>query len=170
MKIFFFFMGLLALTLLAWQEGYRFNASSSMPSGIYRIETTSSIQRGDLVAVCLGGNYAILAKERGYLRDGICPSGVQPLLKFVAALEGDIVRIEKTGILITPKGKSMSCLWAARQEKDRQGRIITAQHIEGIVPQGESLLMTPHQGSFDGRYFGFVSLNTLSKVQPFFVF
>ncbi len=167
--VFLPFFLLLFLCLLAWQEGLHINLTGSMPRGFYKTEDAPLIL-GDLAAFCLGGNDAALALGRGYLKPGICPSGTQPLLKEVAALPGDTATVAESGICITPAGRRFGCLWPAKPlPADSKGLPLTAEAMPGIIPPGMALLLTPHPGSFDGRYFGLVSLNALTRVAPFYL-
>jgi type IV secretory pathway protease TraF len=42
--------------------------------------------------------------------------------------------------------------------------------LPGVVPPGMALVLADHPGSFDSRYFGFVPLDSLKRVEPDFVF
>jgi len=90
---------LLALTFLAsalallYSIGFRLNLTPSLPRGIYRA-TEGRPERGGLVAFCLESPvWTSLARERGYLGSGSCPSGLRPLLKYLAGLPGDAVTV-----------------------------------------------------------------------------
>jgi conjugative transfer signal peptidase TraF len=134
----------LSLILLClWLAGYRFNATASLPTGIYRL-SPGSLGRGDYAAFCLEGEFADLARERGYLQAGSCPSGLRPLLKRVAGLPGDAI----PGDLFIRSADSL-------------GRSMPSALPEGIIPSGMALLLAEHPGSFDSRYFGLVPLESL---------
>ncbi len=165
MRLCIVIMAFLVIGTVLWQEGYRINMTPSMPKGLYKKSADTKIQHGDIVSFCLGSDFALMAKERGFLQAGMCPSEVQPLLKYVAGLEGDMVEITEKGICITPTGSSVGCLWFGVQKRDRHGSTLKSFLQEGIIKQGQALLMTPHKGSFDGRYFGTVSVNTLTKME-----
>ena len=169
MKSFLLILALTSAGLWAWEQGYRLNATASLPLGVYRV-SPGPVARGDLVSVCLGGDFAELARQRGYLLPGICPVGLQPLLKHVAALPGDTVRLDEAGLCITPSGGELGCLWPAPRARDSKGRALPAELVAGVIPEGQALLLAPHPGSFDGRYFGFVSLNTLARVEQVITF
>lgn len=165
-------LGLLTLVAVgtwSWEQGFRFNATASLPMGVYRV-VLGPMERGDLASVCLGGEYAELARERGYLRSGICPSGLQPLLKLIAALPGDTVRLDDNGLCVFPADKTLGCVWPAPRALDKRGNVLPVKLASGVVPQGQALLLAPHPGSFDGRYFGLMSLNALTRVQKITTF
>lgn len=78
----------------------RFNYTSSMPMGFYQRVSTIKIKRGDLVAVCLPKQVAVVALQRGYLRSGSCPNRVIPVLKQVIAIPGDAVTLTNSHITV----------------------------------------------------------------------
>ena len=144
----------LALTLaLVFGAGLRFNPTPSLPKGIYRL-APGAPEKGDLVSFCLEGEFAELALERGYLEPGSCPSGLRPLLKRLAGLPGDSVDSSAFPI----------------RSVDSHGRFMSPALVSGIVPPGMALVLADHPGSFDSRYFGFVPLDSLQRVEPVFVF
>jgi conjugative transfer signal peptidase TraF len=133
---------------IAAKSGYRVNTTGSMPMGLYRL-APGLLKRGDIVEYCLEGKYARLARERGYLGDGLCPNGLTPLLKRVAGVAGDEVLPETLGILAT----------------DSKGRPMRSALDSGIIPEGKALLLGESPGSFDGRYFGLVPIYRLQRVE-----
>ena len=140
------------ILLLFWLAGLRINLTPSFPIGFYVLLYTSPA-KGELAAFCLEGDFADLARERGYLQAGSCPSGLRPLLKRVAGLPGDAI----PGDL---------CI----RSVDSLGRALPSVLPEGVIPPGMALVLADHPGSFDSRYFGLVPLDALQKVKPVFVF
>lgn len=161
------FIGILCLIgWFAWEMGFRFNATASLPVGIYQLSPTEP-QRGELACVCLHGSFVALAAERGYLTQGPCPSGLQPLLKKVVGLPGDSIRQDPAGIWIN------GVLWqrSRTRDVDSLGRSMPHVVLPERVPDSLILLLSDeHEGSFDGRYFGLVPLECLSRVEPIFTF
>jgi len=144
----------LALALaLVFASGFRFNPTPSLPKGIYRI-VPGAPEKDDLVSFCLEGEFAELALERGYLEPGSCPSGLRPLLKRLAGLPGDSV---------DPYALPICAV-------DSHGRSMFPALVPGVVPSGMALVLADHPGSFDSRYFGFVPLDSLQRVEPVFLF
>lgn len=131
----------------------RLNLTPSLPKGIYML-SDSAPARGDYVTLCLSGEFAELALARGYLQPGSCPSGVQPLLKRLVGLPGDNIELAAISI----------------RAEDRAGLPLFSRLPDGVIPQGLALVMTDHPGSFDGRYFGLVPLQSLQRVEPVFLF
>lgn len=87
---------------LAGTAGLRVNATASMPHGIWHVEALGArIGRGEIVSVCLPQSPALNeAVERGYISDGACPGGHEPLMKPVAAVAGDRVTVTALGIAV----------------------------------------------------------------------
>lgn len=161
-----------ALVVLCWQgweRGYRINVTPSLPKGIYKLKEEAPAV-GDVVSICLEGEAAELARERGYLRHGSCKSGLRPLLKYLAALPGDAVEQSMESILCG-RSDSLMCRWPVSvKPKDRQGREMRQATLPQTVPDGMALILTPHEGSFDSRYFGLVPLASLQKVEEVLCF
>jgi conjugative transfer signal peptidase TraF len=144
----------LVLTLaLVFGAGLRFNPTPSLPKGVYRL-APGAPEENDLVSFCLEGKYADLALERGYLEPGSCPSGLRPLLKRLAGLPGDLVDPSAFPIRLV----------------DSHGRSMSPALVPGVIPPGMALVLADHLGSFDSRYFGFVPLGSLQRVEPVLVF
>ena len=137
------FAGLFAaVAALAPQPRLVWNASASMPVGLYRVDVGRGAAAGDLLLVEPPEDIAALLAARGYL-----PRGV-PLLKRVAATEGALVC--RTGSFVTIDG-----VGAARvRASDRLGRPLP--HWRGCrrLQRGELFLLGAASDSFDSRYFG----------------
>lgn len=139
--------------LIVHTSGLRINPTPSLPKGIYRI-VPGEPARGDFVSFCLRGEFAELARERGYLQAGSCKSGLRPLLKRLVGLPGD--HIDAASLAV--------------RAVDSQGRPMPSALRSGVIPTGMALVLADHEGSFDSRYFGFVPLECLQRVEPVFVF
>lgn len=157
----------LAALGLFWVSGLRVNATASMPRGIYRL-VPGAPERGDLVSLCLEKDFAILALDRGYLRHGSCPNGLEPLLKHVAGMPGDRLETSQNGIAINGR------LWPQSRAVSRDGHDRPMPEARNVgsrtIPDGLALVLSDrHPGGFDSRYFGLVSIATLQKVEPVFL-
>lgn len=137
---------------LAFYAGFRFNPTPSLPKGIYRL-ASGVPEKNDLVSFCLEGEFAELALERGYLEPGSCHSGLRPLLKRLAGLPGEVVDLSAF----------------PSRSKDSQGRPMPSLPVSSVIPSGMALVLADHLGSFDSRYFGFVPLDSLQRVEPVFI-
>ena len=138
-----FGLGLIGLATLARPAPWLvWNASASAPVGFYRVLPGNAV-RGDLVLVRTPESVRQLAVERGYL-----PATV-PLVKRVAALDGDIVCAADD--VISVNGRVV----AERLARDRLGRPLPSWSGCHLLDDGEVfLLMEGVSDSFDGRYFG----------------
>ncbi len=119
------------------------NASASLPRGLYAVVPSPRLRVGDLVVVRLPSNLAATFDAHGYL-----PSGV-PLLKRVAATRGATVC--RTGEVISINDAAV----ATARQVDRKDRALPAW--QGCADlQGEDLfLLVPETAdSLDGRYLG----------------
>jgi conjugative transfer signal peptidase TraF len=149
-----------ALLTARW-AGYRINSTASVPIGIWRLHPVRSpLQRGEIVALCLPPTPLFLdARARGYLENGECPGGLAPVLKPIAALEGDIVELKDDGVSVN--GAVM--MNSKRLKTDRAGRILPQPAFQNFtVAAGELLLISKDNArSFDSRYFGPLPLSGL---------
>ncbi len=119
------------------------NASASVPLGLYRVEPPTTLALGDLVAVTPPEPLAQFITARGYVGPGV------PLLKRVAALPGTRVCRSNTTITVDDQ-----VLGAAR-ERDRLGQPLPNWQGCRVVGVDEVFLMNREVGdSLDGRYFG----------------
>ena len=91
---------LILLSFIGGLAGYRINLTGSMPLGIWKKST--ALQRGSSVAACIPPKSpaAQIAATRGYIPPGQCPGGLAPLLKPIAALPGETVRLNDEAVSI----------------------------------------------------------------------
>ncbi|GEO87657.1 MULTISPECIES: conjugative transfer signal peptidase TraF [Alphaproteobacteria] len=130
--------------------GLRVNMTPSEPLGLWRIiPLTRAARSGETVFVCPPDNAAMReARQRGYLRPGLCPGGFAPLIKTVIALAGQRVDVtDRIAIDGVPIASSRI------MEKDGQGRSLRHDQ-SGMVRPGEVYLHSNFIGSWDSRYFG----------------
>ncbi len=118
------------------------NASRSVPIGLYAVAPGAVLQRGDMVVAWPPFAVQQLAARRHYL-----PLGV-PLVKPVAAVAGD--DICAAGAVISVNGRPV----ARRREGDAAGRPLPRWTGCSRLGSGMVLLMGEAPDSFDGRYFG----------------
>ncbi|MBL0915276.1 MAG: S26 family signal peptidase [Sphingopyxis sp.] len=127
---------------LAPQPRLVWNASSSVPVGLYRIDVGARPALGDFVAIDPPERVAALLDARGYL-----PRGV-PLLKKVAAAEGMLVC--RSGTFVTIEGAPA----ARAMSHDRAGQMLPLWVGCRRLQRGELFLLGTRPDSLDGRYFG----------------
>ncbi|SON58426.1 conjugal transfer pilin processing protease TraF (plasmid) [Hartmannibacter diazotrophicus] len=135
--------------------GFRVNLTPSYPLGLWRITRLHrDIRIGDRIFICPPLTPAFeLARKHGYLRRGLCPGWLSPLIKTVVALPGQDIEIG-TWVLIDGRTLPNSKV----QAKDGAGRALKP-YAGGIVPAGDLFLHSPFKGSYDSRYFGPVPAN-----------
>jgi len=132
-----------------------YNASDSVPVGWYRISPANSLEPGDLVLVHLPPEARSLAAQRGYL-----PANV-PLLKSLAAMAPQQVCVEGNQVRID------GVVAARRMRWDRQDRALPTWQACRRMVGDELFLLSSNPASFDSRYFGPVSANTvIGRAQP----
>lgn len=119
------------------------NASASVPIGLYRLAPIGRVEVPDLVVVEPPDPLATFLAERGYL-----PRGV-PLIKRVLALPGATVC--RHGATIIAFGHA----YGVARENDSLGRPLPVWQGCRTVSEGEVFLMNwDAADSLDGRYFG----------------
>lgn len=134
--------------------GLHVNFSSSAPRGLYRTVAGYST-RGSWVVACVDPQAAALARARGYLGPGPCAGGVQPVLKPVVAVAGDVVEIEPEAVTINGQRLPSS----STAPGDSLGREL--RHVAWgryVVGADELwLVSTRVPNSWDSRYLGPIS-------------
>lgn len=130
--------------------GFRINLTPSEPLGLWLIVALDRpAAAGDLVFICPPQTAVMMAaRERGYLRSGICPGGVAPLIKTVVAVAGQHVEI---GARVTIDGRPIA--FSDLAERDGNGRPMKP-FPGGVVPDESVFLHSPFRSSYDSRYFG----------------
>ena len=122
---------------------YIWNASGSVPIGLYRLHPTGRLAVTQLVAVQSSEPLATLLADRRYLPRGI------PLLKRVLALPGQTVCRDQLAVMVD------KIEMGAAREYDRSGRPLPIWQGCHVIADGEVFLMNWRSAdSFDGRYFG----------------
>ena len=135
-------LGLLGLSFSIPGVRLIWNASSSVPRGLYLVLPATTYNRGDMVAARTPARARQLAAARHYL-----PASV-PLLKHVSAFPGE--RLCAAGSNVTVNGKKV----AERRTRDLKGRPLPAFHGCHRLGRTQYLLLGDSRFSFDGRYFG----------------
>jgi len=130
--------------LLVW------NASASVPVGLYAVTPITQLDIGDLVAVRPPEPLGRWLIENGYLGPDT------PLLKRVAALPGSEVCRHGTTMIID--GRAI----ADARERDRLGRPLPVWLGCRTLRDGEFFLLNADlPASLDGRYFGPLGADTV---------
>lgn len=132
------------------------NATASVPTGLYAIRGRASLHVGERIAIEPPPSLRRLLAERHYL-----PIGV-PLLKRVAAVSGQ--RVCRFAHGVTIDGEYVG----AARARDRLGRPLPVWAGCHILKSGELFVMNPAApDSFDGRYFGVLRFaNVIGRAMP----
>jgi conjugative transfer signal peptidase TraF len=119
------------------------NASASVPIGLYAVQPAGTLRVGELLVVTPPAPLAAFLADRLYLPEGV------PLLKHSAAVPGQIVC--RIGRVIIVDGIALGDALA----RDRRGRALPVWQGCRTVRSGEFFPMNPQsEDSLDGRYFG----------------
>ncbi|MFT8481170.1 MULTISPECIES: S26 family signal peptidase [Acetobacteraceae] len=126
------------------------NSTASVPVGLYRLRAEGGLRVGDLAALRLPDQLALLLSQRDYL-----PLGV-PLLKPVAALPGQTVCRANGSITIDDRSVGDALT------SDHRSRPLPVWRGCHRLSPGEIFVMNPAEPrSLDGRYFGPLPASTV---------
>ena len=136
------------------------NASSSVPIGLYRVLPAGKLIVTDLVVALPPYPLATVLAEGGYLPRDVL------LIKRLLALPGQTVCRDARAV--TVDGIAMG----EAREQDRHGRLLPTWQGCQVVGEGQVFLMNwDEPDSLDGRYFGPISAAAiLGRAQPIWTF
>ncbi|MGV6873870.1 S26 family signal peptidase [Pseudochelatococcus sp. B33] len=142
---------LIVLPVLARPDiRFIWNASASVPIGLYRIVPGNHVDVTDLAAVMPPDALADFLDKRGYL-----PRGV-PLIKRVLALGG--TEVCRSGSAIV----AYSMTYGEAREQDTRGRPLPVWQGCRTLAAGDAFFMNwDSPDSFDSRYIGPLPLSTV---------
>lgn len=122
---------------------FLWNASKSVPIGLYRLQPTDQLFVTELVAIEPPEPFATFLSDGRFLPRGIL------MLKRVLALPGQIVCREELRITVDKIEMGVA------REHDSRGRTLPVWQGCHVVADGEVFLMNWQSAdSLDGRYFG----------------
>jgi len=154
----------MAALISADLAGLRINVTASMPRGLWHVGApVAPLRRGEIVTLCPPETLPFReAAARGYLPAGFCPGGLQPLVKPIAAIAGDLVTVSAAGV--TVNGAPVP--GTAPVATDGAGRPLSPFSAGAYrVAPGEVWLLSGHDPrSFDSRYFGPVPARNVQGV------
>ena len=143
-------LGLLAAAQIDHAPRLIWNASESVPVGLYGVRASHPPSPGDLVAVRLPEDLTFWAVDRGYVGTDTL------LLKRVAAVSGMTVCRHNFDIAID------GTVVAQAAPADRQGRPLPRwTACVTLGPDAVFLLVAGVANSLDGRYFGPLTADTI---------
>jgi conjugative transfer signal peptidase TraF len=151
MTTYFALLGFVWAAIFPVSPRFIWNASASVPIGLYAIRPAGALHVTELVVVRPPAALASFLDQRRYL-----PKGV-PMLKRILALPGQTVcRSDRT---ITVDGIAIG----EALDRDRNARALPTWHGCRVVGGHEVFLMNwQSEDSFDGRYFGPLPANTIT--------
>jgi conjugative transfer signal peptidase TraF len=149
--------------VIAAMFGVRINTSYSLPLGLY---VTTSDPSARLIEFCPEEPFASQSSVRGYRTAGFaCPDGAVPLLKPIAAVEGDEVEVSEDGLAVNghllPHTRALAIDWA--------GRALSPWPVGQyrFEPGTVWVASTYNRGSFDSRYMGPIRLSQIrTRLKP----
>jgi conjugative transfer signal peptidase TraF len=142
------------------ERRYYLNLSHSVPVGLYKISSLTNYKTGDLVIFEPPQAGRSLIYKRRWLPNG------WSLIKHIGALPGDAYSIQKGSFSIN--GKYAGPVF----ERDTEGKALPYRGGRYKVERNTFLPISTHiSNSFDGRYFGTVSLTSIKgKAIPIWMF
>src|SRR5262245_35708958 len=143
-----------------WASSLVWNASESVPIGLYRVQPAGRLTVTDLVVAMPPEPLATFLSEGGYL-----PRGV-PLIKRVLALPGQTVC--RKGLAISVDGIEMGLA----RGHDSRGRPLADWQECRVVANGDIFLRNWDEPvSLDGRYFGPIAASSIiGRADPLWTF
>lgn len=138
---------------------FLWNASESVPVGLYRLQPTGRLFVTELVAVRPPEPTATFLADGHYLPRGI------PMLKRVLALPGQTVCREELTISINKIEMGVA------RELDSRGRPLPIWQGCRVISDGEVFLMNWQSAdSLDGRYFGVLPTSAIiGRAEPLWI-
>ena len=136
------------------------NASESVPIGLYSVQPADPLVVTSLVVAMPPEPLASFLAESGYL-----PRGV-PLIKRILAVSGQSVCRSKLTIVVD--GIEMG----AARERDGHGRQLPTWQGCRVIEDGQVFLLNrDNPASLDSRYFGPISVSAIvGRAQPLWTF
>ncbi|TPW27705.1 S26 family signal peptidase [Pararhizobium mangrovi] len=134
---------MLAPAIVAMPTRLVWNASASVPIGLYAVRPAGDLSVSDLVVAMPPAPLDRFLAARRYIGSGV------PLIKHVAALGGQTVC--RHGDAVTVDGAAL----ATARDRDGRGRPLPRWHGCRTLGDGDVLLVNAGVAdSMDGRYFG----------------
>jgi len=157
-----FLLSIISVAFIFILLGFRINTTDSIPFGLYRITNLKNLKNSFVIFCPENRPVFQLAKSRGYIDSGLCPSGYGYLMKKVVAISGDEISITDDGVFVNqrliPFSKPLS--------SDGIERPMPQQHLYDYqLKEKEILTMTSQsRWSFDGRYYGPIHVGQIKGV------
>lgn len=157
--IFVSIIAFLINTLQPFENLGFYNTNQSAPKGFYLISNSAELEKGQYVILSIPENAVPIIQGRAWFKSEI------PLLKKIGALPGDVVTISDEGLFINYIYIGPVFI------TDRQGLPLPQIRKTFTIKENEFLPISTYERSFDGRYFGPISLNSIkNKVTPIWTY
>lgn len=158
-SIFFLSLTAFALTQLPERLNLWINISTSIPYGIYR-KVEKYPQKDDYILFCLKGETAKITVRRHYTVGGNCPFQSAPIGKKVVASQGDHVKISYSGIEVNGYKVPLT----EPSNYDSKKRRMPEFAINRYLDNGEYIVASSKENSYDSRYFGVIKNDEIKGV------
>jgi conjugative transfer signal peptidase TraF len=137
------------------------NVSASVPRGVYLKEKEGNLERGNLVLVCPsnGAVWRLVAQSRSVVKGSGCGGTLAPLMKEIAAVEGDTVTVTTGGVVLNGTLRAGTALLSFSS----RGKPLP-QASSQKIPRGELFLLGSSPESLDSRYFGTIPIRDVQGV------
>jgi conjugative transfer signal peptidase TraF len=152
---YFIFFSALILGIGKLEEYFiLYNGTASVPVGYYFSIPTKDIKVGDLFAITIADKYMQIIRKLGY------PANGHLLLKRVIGVEGDVIEIAKSGVLVN----NILVKNSQSQEMIRGIKLspLPVGYHHKLI-SGEFWVMGDVNNSYDSRYFGVVNTKQVLK-------
>ena len=142
----------LLLFIYNWlSKKYIINITHSLPRGVYKLSTPVNINKGDVIVFSIPKKINPLIYKRGY-----APSRVSSLLKLVGATTEDKIKIIQNTLFINEVS------WGKIYKFDSLNRPLPILKENELQPKKNEILpLALTKNSFDGRYFGGISKDSI---------
>ncbi|HAU4045827.1 TPA: conjugative transfer signal peptidase TraF [Legionella pneumophila] len=157
-----FLISTIAVGILFHSMGFRINLTESIPIGLYRIAGTEPLKNTYVIFCPDDRQIFRLAKNRGYIGQGLNCSGYGYLMKKVVAVSGDTLSVTPEGVFINQQLLPFS----KPKLTDGMYRILPQwRKLDYPLKKNEVMTMTNQsEWSFDGRYYGLVHTRQIKGV------
>jgi len=151
-------LGIVLASISIWIFGLRWVATPSVPTGLWWVHPGTA-QRGTYVAVCLPHAVTQRATDIITLLPGSCSDGTSPVMKHLAAMQGDVVTVSTSGVRINRVLYPQS----TRIERNEAGIPIPTSLRNGTywLESNTIWLMGDSPQSWDSRYYGPIPTNSI---------
>lgn len=159
---------LLLLSYISYFSNFIINTTKSIPIGVYvSLNSKDPLDKNDLISFCLNDEYfKNLAIKFDFIKEngGRWCNGVQPILKPIVAVKGDIVFINKDGI--TVNGNLISNTKPILDIKNSSNFV-----YKKTLEEDEFIVASSEPTGYDSRYYGIIKLSDINtKIKPVITF